>query len=758
MPTLHLMTVGTSLIMNQKNTALDIYPYMSECKKSYDFPDKRPPNYALWYSEELKDLTSNLGKFVDKAYEFMLNEQFKDSAEMSYFYAYYGLSKDGDTLTHCDKDKVLLIASDSFEGTIAAMLLQKYFTDHNHNSKKREYQLVQALEKVDVKSIPLMDATSGSQRFQKEGLANYAQIIRGYVDKPENENHNLVLNVTGGFKGVIPYTTLLGSFFKDKHRWLSYLFEQGEVITIPALPLYFDLDSWRDYRGLIQAIGDGNENVRGIIEALPEQLRTAYQPYEDNPNRYKRSFLIDWMEQAYKSKSNEGTKYGRGLILSNYLGEEYRETYEKNISRWQYGWIGDYVPEMVEHQRGHTQRILEFAAELIVPILADKIDFFSKSELYALLCAIWLHDIGHSVPSFKLPNGKMHNVSGLPTLVREYHHLMAAYQLDGEAEKITRSNNNECTYFSNSINKDADIIQIIAQITRYHRQMMPLLGVGAIYDAWKETSKDSGVWRAISTTKVGSCKVIDEVFSEECPSLHDSSSVRLKLLAALYRILDASDVQAERVGNEDMIELRKSMIKHDSEVLLEKLKDLNDVLPNDKPIYRYDNWPENKDHLIKVLEGIITDPKNAVLKDKATDWAKEASIDLLSEESRGNKDVIYRGWLSVATSIIFKSIQPTHYEKHRGVHTIVYKYDGTESKDYKTVFKFNVEATVESEDKLNAGLRALNEIKGEYWGVKSVLENIIMDDNKYAIRFVNLFDNAQINNSSVKFLKGGDKK
>jgi len=467
----------------------------------------------------------------------------------------------------------------------------------------------------------------------------------------------------------------------------------------------FYLDSWRDHRGLLKSIGDGGPDKKGLIDALPPQLRAGFIGEKLN-----KSPLLIWMEEQFQETVQRvGTQYGPGKILSDRLGE-YRQRYESNIARWQYGWLGDQVPEMAEHQRGHTQRLLEFASQILVPIFAEDSTFLSELELYILLCAIWLHDIGHAPPKFKvLPSDdKEYFISGFPILIREFHHLTAASLLDEEAERAKKGEPGIyfVKYNDNGSFEREEAIRAIATIARYHRKATPLLEGQPAYEYGTKN------W----TVKL----------EEVCPETQTvcGKEVRVRLLTALFRMMDASDVQYERIGVQELKEQREKTIRMETDALLFRLEGLTSALecnPSaDALLYTYNGLDKCK----ACLEALKQLAKCPDCESDVDRWAEEASKDWLcksvdSINSTNLNFALYTAWLSTATAIAFKARQPKHYEKHYNVKSVVHTYTPTPCSDREYHFSTKVTALTEE-----SGRKALDEIREEYRGVKDLLGNI----------------------------------
>ena len=87
----------------------------------------------------------------------------------------------------------------------------------------------------EVKDLQVKDA----DLFVREGIRNYLKLCIDLIEK-NRFSHNVILNPTGGFKGIVPYTTLLGMIFSMP---IYYIFENSDtLIKLPSIPINYDAD------------------------------------------------------------------------------------------------------------------------------------------------------------------------------------------------------------------------------------------------------------------------------------------------------------------------------------------------------------------------------------------------------------------------------------------------------------------------------------------------------------------------------------
>ena len=135
------------------------------------------------------------------------------------------------------QDRVILLASATADGHACALAVARYL----------EYHYPGILAEVrQVAGLQVRDA----QQFRREGVVNFVryclEVVRNYGAG------NVVLNPTGGFKALVPYTVLVGMLKRVPCR---YIFEQStELLELPPLPVAFDRAPFERYRCLIERI------------------------------------------------------------------------------------------------------------------------------------------------------------------------------------------------------------------------------------------------------------------------------------------------------------------------------------------------------------------------------------------------------------------------------------------------------------------------------------------------------------------------
>jgi len=164
-------------------------------------------------------------------------------------------------------DRVLFLASATPDGQACAYALKDYL--------ERRYPGILANVQI-VEGLQVHDA----ELFRREGVVNFVRkCLQAVHDYGADQ---VILNPTGGYKALVPYTVLVGMLKRVPCR---YIFEQStQLLTLPPLPIAFDRGPFERYRGLIERIeresaipaAEWERNVRRddrlLLEPLVERM------------------------------------------------------------------------------------------------------------------------------------------------------------------------------------------------------------------------------------------------------------------------------------------------------------------------------------------------------------------------------------------------------------------------------------------------------------------------------------------------------
>ena len=127
--------------------------------------------------------------------------------------------------------EVYLICTDTALSVMAAECVKQWFQNKTDTFPKVEIVFVPNLLVMDKNTFNL-------------GLKNLFDAIYQIIptDKDKKDWNDIVLNITGGYKAIIPHLTILGQIY---HCPIYYVFEENEtqkydLIEVPTLPISFD--------------------------------------------------------------------------------------------------------------------------------------------------------------------------------------------------------------------------------------------------------------------------------------------------------------------------------------------------------------------------------------------------------------------------------------------------------------------------------------------------------------------------------------
>jgi CRISPR/Cas system-associated protein Csm6 len=121
-----------------------------------------------------------------------------------------------------DEFEIYLLCSDTILGKLAGEIIENFITFNldMFNAINIKCDLIEDLQVKD------------RAKFSQEGMTN---IIKKLYNISNSFWDNLIINITGGFKAIIPYLTILGQINRCP---IYYIFEATDVlIRIPNIPL-----------------------------------------------------------------------------------------------------------------------------------------------------------------------------------------------------------------------------------------------------------------------------------------------------------------------------------------------------------------------------------------------------------------------------------------------------------------------------------------------------------------------------------------
>jgi putative CRISPR-associated protein (TIGR02619 family) len=179
-----------------------------------------------------------------------------------------------------NKDKVILLASSTDDGYCCALAVEQYLKYYWHD--------------IDVKVSKVQGLqVSDAETFQTLGVVEFVRHIIKEVDSYGASN--IILNPTGGYKALVPYTVLIGMLKGIK---CDYIFEQSTtLLELPPLPVEFKRSLFEAYRSLFEKI----ERETSITQTEWEKE----VPYDERA----------WLEPLVEIRNREVTLSGVGILF-----------------------------------------------------------------------------------------------------------------------------------------------------------------------------------------------------------------------------------------------------------------------------------------------------------------------------------------------------------------------------------------------------------------------------------------------------------
>ncbi|MBT1247057.1 MULTISPECIES: putative CRISPR-associated protein [unclassified Thermosipho (in: thermotogales)] len=218
--------VGTSIITNVLEEEEGLYNYYDELK------DK---SYSDWEYYERK-----IRKIKDGVLEYLKDDENfeKASAEIESILEISKKYKD-------ENKKVYLLTTDTILSYLSAEIIKTIFEEYVENSD------------IEIK-IHLVKSLNVNENFV-EGLNNLIEKIEniagGYYE-------NLIFNITGGYKGIIPYLTIMAVVNECEIYYIHE--ESNKLIRIPQIPLKIDYNLFEKYEELIIKLENGIESYQKL--------------------------------------------------------------------------------------------------------------------------------------------------------------------------------------------------------------------------------------------------------------------------------------------------------------------------------------------------------------------------------------------------------------------------------------------------------------------------------------------------------------
>ena len=222
--------------------------------------------------------------------------------------------------------KVYLLATETVVSRLAAEILTKLLP-----TMTRDGHSITVVFNPVHKDMCQRDVIDGLQvtdenKFQEDGLLNLFNRIKKITNDFKDDPRNIVLNITGGFKGVIPYLTMIGQVYQIPQ---CYIFEETanknkELLHIPQLPFQLDwgiADRYYPYLGETEWLKHDSVIQEELKERMLIDATSSGKPFLTSIGKVYKEFID---KQFHLSPSLFG-HYVEYKALEYYLNFPYQE-------------------------------------------------------------------------------------------------------------------------------------------------------------------------------------------------------------------------------------------------------------------------------------------------------------------------------------------------------------------------------------------------------------------------------------------------
>jgi hypothetical protein len=636
----------------------------SNCKTSND-------EWAVYLRDKL--LTQN-----ELAIEGHLMEKFIDEAVVLWFDTQPKREKtlENERLPTAELQSIVRwLLGSGFHGTLELYLLPSEAFDSRATAYMAHCFLIEAQERgflpedvrIDSKNIePLPIEVSDEEKFNKSIGALFAK----YDDLRKNSGQSeFVINSTGGYKAICAFSSIYAQLHGLR---CIYTFEtdNNTAIELPPLPIGYTLESLDDEISILKGLKEQNQLQNIDRDSSPSWLQNLLRDGKLSP-------LADMLLEYYEEHRHTSEAIGLGMLEQ--IDDAGIRDYLKELIRgpWSQLWLGDQIPETVEHSRRHSKRLMELAGNLYrcAKKELDDIGMWKNDEAKALLIAsIYLHDIGHTVIVHPLTpkNNDSEGVFPLgdfPSCVREVHHLLSAEAIRERREDLFSSQFGED---NEKIRAIQDMLKmLVPYVAEHHRGYTTLA-------CEQGQSKGKGIVNLVGKLLYG--KEFCDTLRPLERRLKDDEKLELEkwkltyndviVVSALLRVLDGCDVQSDRTGSDEYVKARFERTKMEAKAIWRALRpflaamDFNEISRKIRTLTENIHDAVEKsdfENLGELCKNVYEEVINSLIALKDSGETCELTPD-------NHRDMIT---LSMINRYVFKWEQFLHFDKHRSVNFVL---------------------------------------------------------------------------------------
>jgi hypothetical protein len=600
------------------------------------------------------------------------------------------------------------------------------------------------------KKLDNLDIKNDSKDFQENNNLQDKKI----------EDDNYIIDIAPGLKyiGVI---FSLYAMFNNKEFYYKQEYQKS-LSKFSSFGIDWDYNFFDEFSSIANALDFDDEDKKIAIKdflTLPENLKNVFTQIN---GEIKSFYPIKEIIKNYKGKRDMPFGFGDGFLQIFFSEEQpvimkkmrnYIETMTKQ--KWSKQWIGDLIPETVEHSQRHSKRLLDFTANLLNVIGEDNFvpfDFketpYQNTEIkykfvfyFILAVAINVHDLGHTYSKFKYENDKILFLDKYPSLIRDLHNELTVQLIEEginsnynifdilTPDKINKQTENKINYVDlEEIFKEKknEIIDAIKLVCKYHRGYLAVD---------KKDSSSEKIYAKIFNLDIRPLeKVLENDYSEM-----DENLKKIIIHASKWlKFIDATDVQADRIITASHHIARLSRTKFEVLNLIEKY---------------LINFPNS--NLIQLIKEVKNKVEN--INTKTLTSNQNNLYDEIENISKELEDIVYNfiqlkiskkefnlndSEIELLNLISFKARQFPHFEKHRSVAAIYptwleWNNNEEEKKNNELILHLNIIKNVVDQNIFKDDDEIIKVIKGIQNEIKEELDkaNITINGKKLKLSF-----------------------
>ena len=505
----------------------------------------------------------------------------------------------------------------------------------------------------------------------EESVLKSVQELWEILKENFNRKNKVIVDVAGGQK----YPSIVAALYcLLNNKEFYYKQDKSDVITkFPPVPI-----SW-NFNLL-------DENLSAFkLASNKSSLRFKYENYLSLPGFFKDLFDLSSrlginttlpLDEIFE-RYNEARKmpFGYGQRFIELINDEKMKKFikEKISKKWNLMWIGDQIPETVEHSQRHSKRLMEFTVNLINTIgeeafLKGVPENLTNEFYFVLGVAMNVHDLGHTALSYIMNDGRRIALDGLPSIVRDLHNELSYQMLTKEKDKY------ELLKGIEELKNGEKLARAIALVSRYHRNHMPIVEV-------MPKAFEKNYVRIFKLEIIPLKKVVEKEFENE------KDWQNLTIMASRWlKFIDGTDVQADRTVMKEYNKMRTWRTK------MEVLSLCEDILGNVE-FWKNEKFLSFKNEIEEIMELAKDAEKNSITLEKKSENIEREIYGILDKVIQAKESqIIVDEYVKKIDKIAFKARQFPHFKKHQIIQSIYPRFYNRKSfdKEHRNVLHISI--------------------------------------------------------------------